>query len=144
VLIISKGIVYGMGAAMPCIIFYNLYYILGNIYLIPDYSAMTALINSFVLGFAMFVIVYFTIMMSIIYKQSIMSVVTIIPFIAIAPDIFSLFGFGKFLPTHLLTFLYQTKNNYNELIIPVVVIMLITIFLTVSATKKSLEIEVSR
>ncbi len=144
VLIISKGIIYGVSSAFPCIIFYNLYYIIGNVYLISDYSIMVALINSLVLGLAMFVVVYITIMLSTIYRQSIMSVVTIIPFVAVAPDVFSLFEFGKYLPTHMFTFLYQTKNNYMELITPILITILLMIFLTKLASEKSLNIEAYR
>ena len=144
VLIISKGVVYGLGAAVPSVIFYNLYYVIGNVYLFPDYYITSALVNSLILGFAIFSIVYITITLSTICKQAIMSVVTIIPFIVIAPDVFSLFAFGKYLPTHILTYLYQSMNNYNELLAPMVMTFSIALFLSVLASKKALDIEVSR
>ncbi len=144
VLVFSKGIVYGVGAALPSIIFYNLYYFVGNTFLAANYELQTAIINSFVLGFAIFSIAYLTIMLAAIQKQPIMSAVTMILFVAIAPDIFSLFSFGKYLPTHILTYLYQTKGNLMELIIPIILVVVLGILLTIFAAKKSENIEVAR
>ena len=73
-----------------------------------------------------------------------MSAVTMILFISIAPDIFTLFSFGKYLPTHILTYLYQAKNNYIELVIPVVGIIALAALFTIIAVKKSKAIEVAR
>lgn len=143
-LIISKGMVYSVGAAVPSVIFYNLYYMIGSIFLLPDYHMPSAFVNSILIGIAIFAIVYITIMLSVIYKQSIMSIVTIIPFVAIAPDIFALFEFGKYLPTHILTYLYQTRNDYNELFIPILTTLIMIFFLSILASKKSLDIEATR
>lgn len=144
ILLISKGLVFGVGAALPSIIFYNLYFIIGNIYLTPNYNFATALINSLVLGFAIFSIVYLTIMLSLVYKQAIMSALTMILFLTVAPDIFSLFTFGKYLPTYLLTFVYTTSTNIFDLIIPFLFTIIIQILLTFVASKKIANIEVSR
>jgi hypothetical protein len=43
-----------------------------------------------------------------------MSAATMILFVSVAPDIFTLFSFGKYLPTHILTYLYQAENNHIE------------------------------
>lgn len=144
VLIISKGLIYGIGAALPSIIFYNLYFILGNMYLIPDYEFTTAAVNSLILGFAIFSVVYITIMLASMYKQTIMAAVTMMLFLIVAPDIFSLFTFGQYLPTHLLTFVYQTSNNTADLLIPFLFTIVIQVFLTFLASKKAADVEVSR
>lgn len=143
-LILSKGLVYGVGAAFPTVVFYNLYYMIGCLYLYPDYSSSAAILNSLVLGFSMFSIVYITIMLASTYKQPIMSAITMILFISVAPDIFALFSFGKFLPTYILSFLYQSKNNHIELILPLVSIISLATLFTIIAVKKSKTIEVAR
>ena len=143
-MILSKGLVYGLGAAFPTIVFYNLYYMVGNLYLYSDYSSSAALLNSFALGFAMFSIVYITIILAAIYKQPIMSAATMILFVSVAPDIFTLFSFGKYLPTHILTYLYQAETNYIELVIPVFGIITLVALFTIIAAKKSKAIEVAR
>lgn len=58
-------------------------------------------------------------------------------FVSVAPDIFTLFSFGKYLPTHILTYLYQAENNYTELVIPVVGIIALAALFTIIAVKKS-------
>jgi hypothetical protein len=143
-LILSKGLVYGVGAAFPSVVFYNLYYFAGSLYLFPDYRIADAIINSLILGFSIFSIVYITIILASIYKKSITAVITIIPIIAIAPDIFVLFSFGKFLPTYMLSYLYQTCSNVYDIVIPAIFTIAITILLTVIAAKKSSNIEITR
>ena len=144
VLIFSKGVIYGLGAAFPTIVFYNVYYFIGSICLIPDYSISVALVNSLVLGFSIFSIVYITILLASIYKQAIMSAVTMILFVAVAPDIFALFAFGKFLPTHLLTHIYQSTSSANSIIIPAVLTVITAIVLTNLSSRKASNVEIIR
>ena len=144
VLILSKGIVYGMGAAFPCVVFYNLYYFAGGMYLTVDYGMDVALMNSLVLGFTVFAMVYLTIILASIYKRAIMAASTMILFVAVAPDIFALFAFGKYLPTHLLTYLYRSGNEVVSLLIPGALTVAIAALLTVLAAKKAAAIEAAR
>jgi hypothetical protein len=144
VLIFSKGIVYGLGAALPATVFYNLYFFLGSTSLTVDYACTTALVNSVTLGFACFSIVYLTIMLSSIDRQPFMAAATMILFIVLAPDIFSLFSFGAYLPTHILTHLYRSDDQWTGLIVPILTTLLAEVVLTVIAAKKSLRIEAAR
>lgn len=144
ILIISKGLAYGVGADFPSVVFYNLYYFVGNLYLSPDYLLTNAIMNSFVLGFAIFAIVYITIVLSSIYKQAIMSAATMLVTLVVAPDIFSLFSFGKYLPTYLLTYVYKTNNNIKELLIPTIFTVIGMVLLSLWSSKRSVKIEVAR
>ena len=103
-----------------------------------------AIVNSMILAFYIFSIVYITIILASIYKQAITAVITIIPLVAISPDIFALFSFGKFLPTHTLTYLYQSRNNVYEILIPTITTVVIAMILTFFAARKSSTIEVVR
>lgn len=136
VLIVSKGFVYGIGAALPSLVFYNLYFLLGSTFLLADYPISTALTNSLVLALAMFLIVFLTILLASIYKQAILAAATMILFVVVAPDIFALFSFGKYLPTYMLTYLYQSNDNFPSLIIPIVITFAVTVVLTYFAAKK--------
>jgi hypothetical protein len=144
ILIFSKGIIYGLGAAFPAAVFYNLYYFVGSMFLTPDYGMSVALVNSLILGFAVFSAVYITIILASIYKRAIMSAATMILFVAVAPDIFALFSFGKFLPTHLLTHIYQSGSNATDVIIPAVLTAIIAVILTVISSRKASNIEITR
>ena len=143
-LIMSKGLIFGLGAAIPCVAFYNLYFFVGNMYLVPDYKLIDAISNSLIMGFSIFSIVYITIILASIYKQAITSAITMIPLIAVAPDIFTLFSFGKYFPTYMLTHLYQSSSNIGNIIIPVIFTLVIAMVLTVVAAKKSSIIEITR
>lgn len=144
VLVLSKGLVYGLGAAFPAVVFYNLYYFVGSMYLTADYPLEVAVVNSLVLGFSVFAVVYITIMLASVYKKSIMSAATMILFVAVAPDIFALFSFGKLFPTHLLTYLYQSGSNIIEIVIPAVFTLVIAGILTVISAKKASNMEITR
>ena len=143
-LIMSKGLIFGLGAAIPCVAFYNLYFFVGNMYLVPDYKLIDAISNSLIMGFSIFSIVYITIILASIYKQAITSAITMIPLIAVAPDIFTLFSFGKYFPTYMLTHLYQSSSNISNIIIPAIFTLVIAMVLTVVAAKKSSIIEITR
>lgn len=95
-LILSKGLIYSIGAAVPVAVFYTLYYFMGSLYLQSDWPIKWALLNALLLA--------------AVEKIPVITAVTIIMTIIAAPDIFSLFSFGKYLPTHLLTFVYQSNG----------------------------------
>ena len=73
-----------------------------------------------------------------------MAAATMILFVSAAPDIFSLFSFGRFFPTYLLTHLYQSAGDFTALIVPIVLTVILGGVLTVLACKKSKEIEIAR
>ena len=143
-LIFSKGVVYGLGAAFPSFVLYNLYYLVGRMNLSCNYTLSSAVTNSFILSFAIFSIIYITIILATIYKKPIMSASTMIPFIAIAPDVFSMFSFGRYFPTNILTYLYQSKSNLGEIAFPIISLVILEILLTAIAAKKARSIEVTR
>jgi hypothetical protein len=143
-LVLSKGLVYGVGAAAPSFVFYNLYFFVGKIYLEPNYEFSVSFANSLVMCVAIFFIVFLTAMLSTIYKRPTVAAGTMILFVAVAPDIFSLFSFGKYLPTYILTHLYQSSANFLAIIIPMVGLVSLAILFLVIASKRVGLIEVAR
>ena len=83
-------------------------------------------------------------MLAAIYKQAIMSAATMILFIAVAPDIFSLFSFVKYMPTYVLTYMYKANSNAIELLFPSIFTIIIATLLTFLASKRTVKIEVAR
>ncbi len=143
-LILSKGVIYGIGSAVPAAVLYILYYFIGSIYLVSDYPISVAISNAIVLGVAMASITYITIVLTTLLRHPIMSATTMIGFIAIAPDIFALFTFGKYLPTHLLTYIYNSSNNLVEVVIPIIELLFIMTVISCLASKKSRTIDITR
>lgn len=143
-LILSKIITYGIATSFPVFISYNLYYGVASIFLENNYSADIAFLNSIVLSFSIFAIAWESILLAIIYNDSIKAIIVIITTVLIAPDIMTLFSFGKYLPTHLLTFVYNSAENVNEIIIPIIILIIIMYYCYKKATITSLRIEVDR
>ena len=137
-LVFSKGLVYGIGAALPCSVFYNTYGMLGRLYLIPNYKIKYMVLNSLILGYVIFFTVYITIIISARAKHTLSVATTIIMIILFAPDILALFSFGRYLPTHLLTFLYRSGSDVIEIILPLIFCVLLQIVLTINLSKRRL------
>lgn len=135
VLVLSKALVYSLGSALPCFVIYNVYYFIGASIIENNYLFSTAIINSIFMAIAMFFITFITILLSSIYSKPALGATTMLLFVIIAPDIFSLFSFGKFLPTHLLTFLYTSSDNFVELIIPILMCVVISVVLVILTIK---------
>lgn len=144
VLIGSKVVAYGMAVAVPTVLVYNLYYNVAGLFLTSNYPITTAIINSIILAFAMFSIAGLTILLSVIYKNPLLGVVTVITTVIAAPDILTMFSFGKYFPTYLLTFVYNSSDNWGELFIPTTILIVVEWFCYKMAVKRSLKIDIAR
>ena len=143
-MVLSKALVYGIGAATPAIIFYNVYFALGSLLLVVNLSWDVALINSLVLGFVMFVTVYLTVALAAISKRPVSAAISILVTLVAAPDIFTLFAFGKYLPTHLITYLATASDKPGELLIPLAGTILVVICCSLPVTGKNIPVETNR
>ena len=81
----SKSIVYGAGMSFPVFVIYNMYYIVSSSILKNNYNVKVALVNSVLLSFVMLVIVYITMMLSVIYKKPIFAAITSLLIVVFAP-----------------------------------------------------------
>lgn len=140
----SKATIYSLGMSFPVLVIYNLYYIATTFVLRNNYDVRIAIINSIVLAVIIFFIVYITIMLSVIYKKTMLSAITSSVIIIFAPDIFSLFSFCKYLPTYLLTYVYQSSTLVYNLIIPFIEMIAVYVVLIKIANKKIEILEVLR
>lgn len=143
-LLLSKMLVYGACTALPAWIGYNLYDALTGILLTDNFDALTAFGNSAVLAVSVFFITTLSITLSVIYKNHISAVITMVITILAAPDILTMFTFGKLFPTHLLTFVYQSSGNFGELILPFVILVALQVILFRVAVKRFDGIEIAR
>lgn len=143
-LLLSKCLVYAASAAFPVFILTNVYYIVASTLLNgEDYSGFPIL-QSLSLSLAIAGIVVLTILLSTLYKHSITAAVTMIVIILVGPDVLSLFSFGKFFPTHLLTFAYTMSNDISSLFIPTIGLVVLCIVLFFFSSKRLMNMEVSR
>lgn len=143
-LLFSKMLIYGICTALPTFIGYNLYYALSSLLITDNYASLIALGNSIVLAVSVFFVTTISISLSVICKNQISAVITVIMFVLAAPDILSLFSFGRFFPTYSLTFLYNSSSNFQELIIPYIVLLAVQMALWRISLKKLKQIEIAR
>lgn len=86
----SKSIVYSAGMSFPVFVIYNMYYIVSSAILKNNYNVKVTLVNSVLLSFVMLVIVYITMMLSVIYKKPIFAAITSLLIVVFAP--YTIFG----------------------------------------------------
>lgn len=143
-LVASKCLVYSAGMAFPVVVVMNLYYYAASFFLDNNIEWRVALINSLVLGISIASIVSITIMTSVLYKHSIVAALSVIIIVSTAPDILTMFSFGKWFPTFLLTFTYNTESNLTMVIIPTLIMLLIIGALYIGVVNKCKSFELTR
>ena len=143
-LVLSKNVVYSVGTAFPVLVLSNVFYLVGLYFFRNNYDMSDALLCSIIMSLTIAFITIITLLTSILYKNSIIAGVSIILIIMIAPDVLNYFSFGKYFPTYVLTFVYTTSDNYTDLVIPFMEIILICIVLIWLVEKRIRTIEISR
>ena len=143
-MLISKMLVYGSCTAVPTFIGYNLYYTLSCFFILDNYSPITVFGNSVVIAVAVFFITTLSITLSLVYENHIMAVITMVITVLAAPDILTMFSFGRLFPTYLLSFVYSSSNNFIELLVPCVILILLQLGLFYMAIKRFDKIEIAR
>ena len=143
-MLFSKMFVYGSCTALPVFVGYNLYYALCGIFISDNYSSAIALGNSVVVAAAVFFITTLSITLSVIYKNHIIAVITMVITVLAAPDILTMFSFGKLFPTYLLTFVYNSSDTFAELIIPCISLIVLQLSLYYIAITRFDKIEIAR
>lgn len=143
-LLLSKVLVYGIGAAFPVFLLTNVYFFAASTFLDNDITFTNALISSIVLAIAIFGVAALTIITSVFYKNSIIAALSMLVIVMVAPDVLSLFSFGKLLPTYLLTFVYSMESDIRMIIVPIIELVGLIGVLYYFAMKKVTRMEISR
>lgn len=140
ILLISKEVVYGLLFAMPVFCGYILYYSIAGNFLIVNYPMREALQNAVALAIAEFVIASFSIVLSVINKQPMLTFAFMASCVMIVPDALSYFQFARFFPTYLLTYTYNSSKEFGLLLWPTWMSMLVLCLTNIFALRKRMEI----
>lgn len=105
----SKSIVYSAGMSFPAFVIYNMYYIVSSSILKNNYNVKVALVNYVLLSFVMLVIVYITMMLSVIYKKPIFAAIISLLIVVFAP--YTIFG----VVTNDYTVIFRRNKNKEAL-----------------------------
>lgn len=143
-LVLGKCIVYSVGAALPAWVAYNLYYVLAMTQLTYNFSYEQCLVNGLVLAIVIYSVANITILLSVVYKNSIWAAITVIGVVIAVPDLLTFLSFGKYFPTYLFTFLYTSGSNVMEVVVPFVLFVILQLLIWVLAMKKVGTLEVER
>ena len=139
----SKIIVYGTASAASVFVGYLLYYFIAWTFMERNMSFGNALICALVHACNLFFIVAYTFLFSMFFKSSVFSAVSMILTIMLMPDIVRYFGFGKYLPFYLLTFVYDSSDRYSDIPVPFVLNVFILLVLYIVVSRKSDEMPVA-
>ncbi len=143
-ILISKCIVYTVGTSFPVFVIGNIYYMVAACVLKNDMAWGSAVLNIIALTISIACISIISLFLSIIITNRIMAVFTIVSLVMVAPDIMTFFSFGEYLPTYLLTLVYNSEVTLEKSIIPVCNILLIIVTCYLLAVNKLKKIIVER
>lgn len=144
ILLKSKLLAYGLCTALPSWLGYFVYYQLSKLLISDNYSLYIAICNATVFSIAVFSITVLCILVSLVCRGYVTAVITIITGALVAPDILTFFSFGRYFPTYILTFLYNSSNDFFEIIFPLIALTVLVLFLYYIANKKIVEIHIAR
>ncbi len=137
-MILSKCIVYGIGGAVPIVVIQNLYFFIVRLALNDNYEFRDCLIGSVIYACTLGLVAVCTILVSVISKHGSLVCAAMIFLVITVPDIMSLLSIGDFLPTYLMTFAFNAGTNYQEVIVPMAITVVITVVLFIVASKKEI------
>ena len=138
-LILGKIIVYGATADICIFITYILYYLLANTFMFRDMSFGNAFVLAIVHGLNMFIIVAYTMLMSVWFRNGTVAAISMIGTVLFAPDIMNFLPIGKYFPSYMLTFVYDSHTEYSDLVMPLllnIILLLVTYIFTLRRAEK--------
>jgi len=115
---LSKQITYVFFCAIPVMPIYIIYFIIGSTFLENNIDINHVIINAIVALIIELLISSRTIALSVIYRHKYAALISMASTIVILPDFISLFSFGKYFPTYLLSYIYSSSSEIETLIIP--------------------------
>jgi hypothetical protein len=145
--IISKCSVYGMTAGFAVFFSYIFYFILANSCMEKNMTIGNAIFLAFIHGLNIFFIISYTMLMSLYFKSPVVASISMIATVLFGPDILKYFTIGEYLPTYMLTFVYDSRNEYGKLIGPIVLnvfLVVILYFMTMIRLEKRYKSVASR
>ncbi len=118
--LIGKCVVYGCLAGISVFLSYMVYYFIANTFMEQNLPFGNAFFLALLHGLNVFFILDFTILMSAWFNSGVVAAISMIGTVLFVPDIMNYLSIGKYLPTYLLTFVYESGNNYGSIVVPLI------------------------
>lgn len=125
-MLLAKYIVYGCMSMSATFLGYTFYYIIALYYFDRDMSAIQFLACGSVFALAVLWVTILSIGLSVTSKKQWIAASSMIATTLLTPDILYLFKFGRFLPTFMLTYVYNSGqiSDKSSLIVSIIVSLL--------------------
>ena len=136
-IIVGKCLVYGCLSGISVFVGYIMYYILAGSFMERNMAFGNAMFCAMIQGLNMFFIIAYIFLFSAWFKSGVAAAISLIGTVLVAPDILRYFEFGKYLPTYMLTFVYDSSNEYGSVVAPLLINILFLVFTYVMATEKA-------
>lgn len=139
-MVLSKCIVYGGLIFVSVFLNYMIYYFIAWTFMEENISFGNVLFLGLIHGINIAFILVYTMLFSVWWNNGIFAALSMIGTVLIAPDILIYLRIGKYLPTYLLTFVYDSHSEYGEVAFPLilnVILVFLLYILAVRETKKS-------
>ena len=132
----SKILVYGTMTGGCVLIGYLLYFILACSFMERNMTFGHALFCGLIHALNLFFIVAYTLMLSLLYPTPVLSAVSVIATVILVPDVAGYFAAGKYLPTYLLSFVYDSSDSYSDVAVPLMLNITILAILWIMVSNK--------
>ena len=141
----SKGIVYSLSAAAPMFLTYVSYYYLitsgfggkpGATGMYDNLGLRNVLIQGLVASLCVAGITLFTVFGSVFIKSGVLNMFLNIAVFLFCPDVFAFFSFGKYLPTYALEFSKMGYVTFNEVWIPLGLLLALAIVIGILGIRR--------
>ena len=133
-LVTGKTLVYATLSGAAVFISYLIYFAVAGTFMKHNMTLGNAFMCGMIHGLNIFLIVSFTMLMSVCFKSSIVAVISVLGSVLFVPDIMNYLPIGKYFPTYMLTFVYESRNDYGSLLGPLVInliLLVITYYMAV-------------
>ena len=138
--LIGKCTVYGILAWVSVFVSYIFYYIFANTFMMQNMKLGDAVALACIHGLNAFFILDLTILMSVWFKSGVPGAISMIATVLFVPDIMNFLPIGKYFPTYMLTFVYNSETAYSDILFPLflnIVCLIVTYIISVSILEKN-------
>lgn len=136
-MLLAKYIVYGCLSMLATFLGYTVYYIVSLCFFAKDMSVIQFLICGGIFSLAVLWISVLSIALSVISKKQWIAASSMIATALLTPDILYLFRFGRFLPTFMLTYVYNSGliSDRSSLIVSILIAIIMMIGMIIGSLK---------
>lgn len=124
-LALSKCIVYSVAGSLPVFVVYILYYWAVSLSLVRNLSLGQALGHALINMLCTAAVMCITLFGSMVFKHSVVNVISVLGIILFVPDILYFFSFSEYLPTYPFSFAKSVLLDFGSVIMPMVILILI-------------------